>query len=307
MKVIHRLQEFLRTPQPVILTIGNFDGMHLGHQKVIQALKEVAKLQHAQTAVLTFENHPSTVLNPQNVVSQLCTLDHKLCLLEQAKIDWVVLLPFTLEFANQTAEIFLRKLHAHIPFIHLILGHDAFLGKDRKGDQTTLKAIANQLEFSLLYLPEYRIEATKISSSTIRQLIVKGKLPEASQLLGRPYSFYGRVKSGQGKGRRLGFPTANFDVTGMCLPPYGVYAVKLWRQGIYFPAIANLGVAPTMREGSVPILEVHLLDATLDNLPNTFCEVVFHSFIRPEQKFPSIEHLKAQISRDVIQARHYLA
>ncbi|CCB86904.1 MULTISPECIES: bifunctional riboflavin kinase/FAD synthetase [Parachlamydia] len=306
MKVIHHLHEFPSTNHPIVLTIGNFDGMHLGHQKVLQALKEFAKLQNAQTAVFTFVNHPSTVLNSAKSTCQLCTLDHKLFLLEQAKIDWVILLPFTLEFAGQTAEIFLEKLQASIPFSHLILGHDAFLGKDRKGDRSTLNQIAKEHAFELTYLPEYSIDTKKISSSAIRQLIADGKLSEASQLLGRSYSFYGMVKPGQRKGRHLGFPTANFDVTGMCLPPYGVYAVKLWHQGICFPAVANLGIAPTIREENNPVLEVHLLDAQENDLYDSFCEVVFHSFIRPEQKFSSIEHLKAQISQDVLQARQCL-
>lgn len=307
MKIIHRFSEFPDSKKSVVLTIGNFDGMHLGHQAVLEALQTCAKQQHAETVVLTFANHPSTILQPETPARLLCSLPHKLELLEKARIDWLVLLAFTKDFANQTAEAFLENLKTQIAFTHLILGYDAVLGKDRKGDPASLQLLARKLNFAITYLPAYCVDDMKISSSRIRHLIAQGDLTAIEKLLGRKYSFLGKMQTGNGQGKQLGFPTANFDVKDMCLPPYGVYAVKVIQQGMVFNGIANLGVAPTIRIEKQPILEVHLLDSQIIPAPDALWEVIFHSYIRPEQKFVSVEDLKAQISKDIQQASHLLA
>lgn len=303
MKIIQHLSEFPKKGKPIVLTVGNFDGMHLGHQAVISALKEFAQEMDLETAVLTFSNPPSSVLSPQQPILQICSLPHKIHLFEQAKINWLILLPFTAEFANQTAEHFLKQLRESIFFTHLILGNDAVMGKDRKGDPESIRALGKMLHFTTTYLPLYCKGELKVSSSSIRNLIIHGKFEDAEQLLGRKYSIYGKVQTGLGKGKHLGFPTANFDVKGMCLPPYGVYAVKLLNRGKIYPGVANLGVSPTIRSGSEPILEVHLFDASVDDFYGTYCEVIFLSFLRPEKKFSTIEDLKKQINQDIQKAK----
>lgn len=280
--------------------------MHLGHQAVLSALKACAKQQHAETAVLTFENHPTTVLKPQKPTGLLCTLMHKIELFDKKDIDWLILLSFTKDFANQTAEAFLAELKAQIGFTHLILGDDAVLGKDRKGDPASVQELAKKLNFTITYLPAFCADEMKISSSRLRHLIAQGDFAEIEKLLGRKYSFLGKVQSGKGKGKQLGFPTANFDVKDMILPPYGVYAVKVLLQGKTYNGVANLGLAPTIRNEPQPILEVHLLLPLSNPIHDGLWEVIFHAYIRPEQQFASIEVLKEQILKDIQQANNLL-
>lgn len=293
------------SPKPVVLTIGNFDGVHLGHLAVLKRVREVAQHAHCPCVAFTFENHPSTVLRPNQPVSLLCTPAHKLRLLEQAQVDRVISAKFTTEFAQHTAQEFLTQMQVDVPFSHLILGHDALLGKDRKGNRQQVEAITKALHVSVEYLDPFQIEGITVSSSYIRTLIQQGNFTRAAQFLGRPFSIYAPVISGGAKGKAIGFPTANIEVTGLCLPPLGVYAVRLIYQNKSLDAVANLGMAPTVRHDNKPLLEIHILDQSLD-LYGQFVEVVFFQYIRSEQKFPSLQHLQAQIQHDVTSARHIL-
>lgn len=290
---------------PSILTIGNFDGMHKGHLTVLQETKTLARSKNCPLTVLTFENHPSEVLRPAQQISLICTPIHKLKLLEAAGTDTLILLPFTKELSQHTAEVFLNLVHISLPFTHLVLGHDATLGKDRQGDRQQILVTAATLGFAVKYLDPFTINGTVVSSSLIRRLIQQGQLDQVTELLGRKYSIYGPVIRGASKGKGIGFPTANLDVSQLCLPPFGVYAVQLIHQGKTHHAIANLGVAPTIRNDQKPILEVHLLGIELD-LYGQIIEVFFHNFIRPEIQFSSIEMLKKQIADDILKARYIL-
>lgn len=292
----------IKAAKPVVLSIGNFDGMHLGHKAVLEAAKKVAEEKNEKLAVITFSNHPSEVLRPHDKTALICTPEQRIRLLEQSGVDFLLLLQFTKEFSEQSPEAFLNKIYATIPFSDLVLGHDATLGKNREGDKDRVITHMKQHGVNVHYVEPLQIEGVVVSSSKIRKLIQSGELTAAEKLLGRKYSIYASVVKGKGVGSPLGYPTANIAVEGLCLPPLGVYAVKLFYEGKSFQGVANLGVAPTVRKDSTPILEVHLYDDQLD-LYGKMIEVQFYSFLRAEQRFPNLDALKQQISRDVEQAK----
>ncbi len=247
----------------------------------MQRLKFLSK----KPTVFTFSNHPSEVLC---AISKplLSTVEHKMGLLQKFGVETIIE-PFTEEFSKQTSEEFLSKFD----FSHLVLGHDAAFGYNREGQREELQRLSKQMGFSLEYIDPVNYQNRAISSSYIREVIQKGDLLTASQLLGRSYSIQGRVIRGAGRG--FIYPTANIDVSGLCLPPLGVYSVQLNDE----IGIANLGVAPTFGERN-KLLEVHLLDFD-GNLYEQIVEVVFLRFIRPERKFPSREALANQIKEDI--------
>jgi riboflavin kinase/FMN adenylyltransferase len=291
---------------PCALTIGNFDGVHTGHQTLLKKTVQLGQQEAQKPAVFSFSNHPSTILKPGQPVLSLCTLEHKLRLLEAAGIEQLFLIPFTKELSCLSAEQFLRNLHAGIHFSNLILGYDAQLGKDRQGDRIAVETLSRQIGFQVFYLPEHAIDGEPVSSTRIRRHIQKGELDKASKLLGRPYSIYARVKKGAGRGKALGIHTANLSVEGLCLPPLGVYAVQLVHNGCSYPAVANLGIAPTFGTNKAPLLEVHVWDQELE-LYGELVEVLFHTYLRPEKQFETPEQLKAQIQQDIFQAQILLA
>lgn len=305
MNTIHRIEEFrplkidspLESHRSIALTIGNFDGFHLGHQKLLSKLME--KAEHS--VVLTFTSHPNTVLQ-NRPVSYLTSLPHRLTLLENFGIDTVIALPFTQEFSEQSPEAFLTFLKSYIPFSHLILGYDAVIGHQRSGHPALLQTLSEKLDFSLEYLEPVNFNGNVVSSRQIRNLIQEGDFKTAELYLGRPYSIYSAVIQGAGKGGRIGFRTANLSVEHLSLPPIGVYAVKVCIENQSYLGVANLGYAPTLHQDRPPVLEVHILDYdnTLTHVP---LEVIFLKHLRGEKKFPSIEALKTQIQKDIYQTR----
>lgn len=298
MSIIENLEDFKHYRQPLVLTIGNFDGMHRGHCAVLKRARELAEAEGGQVIVLTFSNHPSEILRPDQPIPLLCTLPHKLLLLEKFGAETIVLLQFSRYLAQHSARSFVERVRQHIPFSHLVLGHDATLGRDRQGDRVTMENLGMEWGFNVHYLEEYRYEGKPVSSTTIRELLKQGDLDQVEVLIERPYSIYGTVTSGLGLGKEMGYPTANIEVTGLCLPPYGVYAVHVDDNGKKIRGIANLGIAPTVREDSRPILEVHLFDESSDFTGKNL-EVLFKKFLRPEIKFQNLEELRQQIERDI--------
>ena len=263
------------------LTIGNFDGVHAGHKRIIDRLKELSK----KPSVFTFSNHPYEVLQgaPKQLLSHP---DHKIALLQNLGVETIVE-PFTEAFSKLTPEEFLRRFE----FDHLVLGHDAAFGHNRSGRSAELERLGQKMGFSVEYMDPVRFKDRAISSSYIREVIQKGDLVTALPLLGRPYSIQGKVI--KGAGRKLGFPTANIDVSGLCLPPKGVYQVRVDDH----MGLANLGTAPTF-EKTESQLEVHLFDFEGD-LYDKLLDVIFLKFIRPERRFDSKEALIEQIKRDI--------
>lgn len=302
MLIIERLEDFSHPHYPLVLTIGNFDGMHRGHCAVLKHAQALAG-EEGQCIVLTFRNHPSEVLRPEQPTLLLCTLPHKLRLLQQMDVNKTILLPFTRYLAQHSAASFIEHVRQFIPFSHLVLGHDATLGRDRQGDRSTMKKLGMEWGFHVHYLEEYRYEGKPVSSTRIRETLQQGDLIQVEELLNRPYSIYAPVSPGGGKGKHLGFPTANLDVQGLCLPPLGVYAVEVRHDSRLIQGIANLGLAPTIRQDNKPVLEVHLFEESKNWLDH-YLEIIFKGFIRPEQKFHSMDELREQIQKDIELVKH---
>lgn len=302
MRVIRNFADYpLETTGPVV-TIGNFDGVHLGHQAIMKRARTLADSNNDNLVIITFENHPSQVLRADRSVELLCSVEHKLSLLESHGADVTVLIAFDKAFSEQDPETFLRQLRESIPFSHLILGSDARFGKGREGTPSRVRELADKLGFAVEYLEKEICGSRPLSSTSIRKCIKEGNFAEAEEMLGRRYTIVSKVVHGDGRGKKLGFPTANINVSGLCLPPFGVYSVDLLTGAKRIPGVANLGYAPTVRDDSSPVLEVHLFDYEND-LYGCEVEVLFKSYIRPEQKFSCLEDLQAQISRDISTAK----
>jgi riboflavin kinase/FMN adenylyltransferase len=225
----------------------------------------------------------------------------------------VALIPFTQEIAQKDALTFLKEIHDCLPFESLVLGHDARLGRGREGTPEQILKIASTLSFKVEYLSAVLLDGQIVSSSRIRKYVTQGELDKAAALLNRPLSYRAVVAHGPMLGRKLGYPTANLPVEGLCLPPYGIYAVTLKIEnrllpGVdrLLPGVANLGVAPTLQERKAPLLEVHLIDHQED-LYDVEVEVALHQFLRSEQRFASFEALQHQIALDIEKARLVLA
>lgn len=305
MQVVTSLDSPLLIAQPAALTVGTFDGIHLGHQALLKSIRDLCKAKQLISAVITFKNHPSCILRPNHPCHLLTTPEHKLKLFESQGVDLVFLLEFTQKFADQCTDSFLDRVNQVLPFRSLILGYDAKLGKDRQGDEALISALAIKRHFSVDYLKPHLMGGKPVSSSTIRKCIQEDNFALASKLLGRPYSIYKKVLFGRGKGKKMGFPTANFDVEQLVIPSFGVYAVKFKVENRSYSGIANLGFAPTLRSDHKPLLEVHVFD-TQENFYDKFAEVVFVEFIRPERQFENADLLKTQIAKDIISAKKIL-
>lgn len=296
---VDTLNQISTSSQPCVLTIGNFDGVHLGHQAILQQLTDLATRLGVPAVALTFRNHPADILRADRPVSLLCSPTDRYRLLQSHGVSHVVSLPFSKAIAELPAERFLMQLRQHLPFSHLVLGHDATLGKGREGTPDVIRALAHKYDFQVHYVHAYHDHNQIISSSLIRAAIQAGRLDDAARWLGREVALSGHVVPGRGAGRTIGFPTLNVDVGGLCLPPYGVYRVTLRSDHCQrsFSGIANLGVAPTIRLGGPPVLEVHITEGFTVPIQG-WVHVTLGRFIRPEQKFASIDALKAQITLD---------
>ena len=289
MKTIYQLEDLDITDEPLSLTIGNFDGLHLGHRAIFSKLRK-------KKVVLTFANHPSEVL--ENKKQQLIsTHEHKLQLLRNENVDISVILPFTDSFAKQSPEEFLVNIRKKIAFSNLVLGSDAVFGFNRGGNKECISTLSKRFNFGVDYIEPVLSGDFKISSRTIRDHIKNGEFEAASALLGRPYSIMNIVEKGHQAGRILGMRTANISVEGLCLPPLGVYKVKTKLDGKTYLGLANLGTAPTIHKDRSTLLEVHILGYEGD-LYGCSLDVVFLKFLRPERKFNSTEDLVKQIQSD---------
>lgn len=298
MTIIHNPTSPLGLSQKLALSIGTFDGVHLGHQALLQRLIQVSQERKIPSAIVTYDNHPYQVLHPEEPFPLICTPNHKIELLNNYPIDYIILFTFNHTFANQTAEHFLQHMQSISPFSYLNMGYDGRLGKNRSGDKEHLQTLSKSFHFTLEYMPPFSIKDEVVSSTAIREYIKQGTLEKASNLLGRPYSISGHVVSGRRLGRTIGFPTANLLIHNTITPPAGVWEVAAIWEGHKRRAVANLGYAPTVNENREQLLEVHIPNYEGD-LYGKMLEVVFKRYIRPEMKFASIDALKEQLKKDV--------
>src|ERR1043165_1924502 len=315
MKVIRAATELLSAGRKVCVAIGFFDGVHLGHQQIIRQTITDARQHEALALVITFDCHPNTVVAPDRVPRLIYSLPQKLRAVESLGADTLLLIHFDQRFSQQTGEDFIRGLARDLRSIQsLCVGANFVFGHKRGGNVSLLKQLGAELKFIVHGLAAVSLDGQPVSSTRIREAILGGDLDTASQMLGRAYSIAGLVVPGDGLGRQLGFPTANLDVTGLALPPNGVYAVHATLpacssplaprpSSVAFRAVLNIGLRPTLHNPAPQLrVEAHLLDFTGD-LYGQELEITFVEKLRDEKRFPSLEDLRAQISRDIVDAQ----
>lgn len=304
MQVIHGLSGIPESLSFSAVAIGNFDGIHKGHQALLAEAVRGAKSRQLIPAVLTFYPHPVEVLNPQKKLEQLTTTSEKLSLMESLGIEFVCVAPFDEVLRELSPEEFFQAyLVQGLKAKAVFVGYNFCFGKNRRGDINLLRKLCDTNKISLTVLEPVSL-GERVSSSLIREKISKGGVEEANQLLGRPYSISGLVKPGDGRGKQLGFPTANLHCAAeKILPKNGVYVTRVRWQRQTFRAITNVGVRPTFHSETAPkLVEVHILDLNA-KLYDEFLELEFLSFVRDEMKFNSVEELKAQIQKDILTSR----
>ncbi|MCJ8296152.1 MAG: bifunctional riboflavin kinase/FAD synthetase [Colwellia sp.] len=289
-----------------VLTIGNFDGVHLGHQQVIKALVNKANALNCVAAVLVFEPLPQELFSPENAPARLCRLRDKYNLLAKLGVQRLICVNFTAKFASQSAEYFIENLLVNkLGIKHLIVGDDFHFGKNRTGNFSMLCQAGKKFGFDVSDTASYKMADCRISSTAIRQALEQDDLATVKQMLGREYSIIGRVFHGDKRGRQLGFPTANVLLKRRVSPLNGVFAVLVNTNSGQFKGVANIGARPTVN-GIRQQLEVHIFDFD-ENLYGQCIEVIVKKKLRPVIKFDSLEALTAQIHQDSEQAKQVLA
>lgn len=308
MQIVDRTDQLQHHLRPVSVTLGMFDGVHLGHQRLIQLALDDARDHDGLAVAVTFDRHPNLVLAPDRAPPALQTLEHRLDQLAKLGLDATVVIPFDQTFSRLAPAAFVHGLVRDLGrVVSICVGHGFTFGHRRTGNVALLEQLGQTLGYRTRVLPPVTIQGTVIRSTRIRQLVANGSFAEAGALLGRTYSIAARVVPGDRLGRQLGFPTANLDVAGLVLPPAGVYAARIVLGSGLQPAVLNLGHRPTLAQATPTLrFEVHLLDYEGD-LYGRVLEVMFHERLRPEQRFPSIDALRHQIHTDILHARSVLA
>lgn len=302
MQVIRNIEK-IDYPNPVI-TIGNFDGVHMGHQKIFDFVKRKAKEIKGTSVVITFNPHPIKVLYKEHPLKLITTNEDKIKLIEKCGIDITICIPFTLEFAQIEAEDFIKNILVekfHVKWI--VVGYDYRFGKARKGDKELLKKLSEKYGFTVTVLKAYRKKGKILSSTAVRNALFEGNIKEANQFLGRAYHIDGEVIKGMGRGSSiLGYPTANFVPKQEIVPKIGVYAVKVTTPDLKtYRGVANIGKNPTFGDIDMSY-EVHILNFR-ENLLGKTLRIHFIDRIRDEKKFNSPEELKGNIAKDIEEAK----
>ncbi len=310
MQVLSAVSELSRIRAPIVLAIGVFDGVHLGHQSVLNRAIAEAALIGGVAVPLTFDPHPARILNPDHAPLLLTAPEHKIHLLSTMGFGHALVLPFNSSVAATDASDFVTSLVLSSHRLAAIcVGRRWSFGKGRKGNIELLKSLGGLHGFNAIGIEEVTQNDEPVSSTRVRQAIASGDFARAETLLGRPYTVLGNVVEGRRLGRTLGFPTANLRVFNEQLPPSGVYAVRARRlsAGSDLTGVANLGVRPTLTEITTsPTLEVHLIDFQEDCYGESL-EVKFVSLLRQEARFPDLESLRTQIKLDTAHAIRVLA
>lgn len=307
-KIIRGLYNLPDPAQGCVATIGNFDGVHLGHQAVLTQLAMKADMLNLPAVVITFEPQPYEYFVPEKAPARLSRFREKVEALRAYSIQKLCVLRFNRQLAEMRAETFIQKLLVEgLNVRYLVVGDDFRFGKDRQGDFALLQKVGKQHGFQVVNMHTFAIEDMRVSSTRIREALQDGDLVVAEKLLGRPYRMSGRVAHGDKRGRRMGYPTANIHLHRAKVPLNGVYAVQLY--GIDeepVNGVANIGVRPTISGSDKALLEVHLFDFERE-IYGEHVQVFFLKKLRDEQKFADLDQLIAQIHIDSAQAKNYFA
>lgn len=306
MQIVYSLTPGI-TDQPVVLTMGKYDGVHLGHQQLIRTTVERARELGMRSVVLTWEPHPNAVIRPDQPLRLITLLDEKIARIADLGPDLLIIAPFTSETKATSAEAYMAQIHAAVPLRELWVGEGFAMGRERTGDVPSLMAIGRDLGFAVGAVSEVRNSTTRVSASLVRERLDAGDVTGAQALLGRSFALRGTVVEGDKRGRTIGFPTANMQIDPLqIVPADGVYACRAFLAdgSAYLPAVTNIGVRPTF-DGLRRTVEAHLLDWSGD-LYGQVVRLTFEQRLRGEQKFASIDDLVAQIRRDADAARTLL-
>ncbi len=307
MKIYREVDEIKEPFQNACVTIGNFDGVHLGHQRLFDVVEQRAYHSHGTSVAITFNPHPLQILRPGGI-KLISTCEQKIELIGLSGIDVLLIIPFTRDFAATSAVEFVDEiLLKRIGVKHLFIGYDYAFGKGRTGDIPFLKRQGEEKGFSVTVIEAYHEDNILISSTKVRELVAAGNMSETRKLLGRCYQLRGEVQRGKQRGgKEIGFPTANLHVDEEDLiPKYGVYACQVISDGKCYGGVINIGFNPTFSENKL-IAEVHIFDFNQDIYGKPI-KVNLLQFLREERKFSGIEELSAQIARDVVCAKEILS
>jgi riboflavin kinase/FMN adenylyltransferase len=297
----------LAEAERLVLAIGDFDGVHIGHRRVIGRAVEVAAAHRLPACVMTFNPHPREVLGHSGYSRYLAPIGDKLRLFESLCVDYTFVVTFDLAFARVSPEKFVEEMLVPLGVHTVVVGFDFTFGHKGKGTVETLRRLAEG-RMNVEVVPPYLSEGEKVSSTLIREHLHLGELGPIRKYLGRYYAVQGKVVQGDRRGRQIGFPTANLEVTApYVIPRNGVYAVRAYVDQVGYDGVMNIGTRPTfLPDEAQPSLEVHLLDFSGDLYGRTM-RVEFVHFLRPEARFPNVDMLVEQIRRDIEEARHLLS
>lgn len=306
MRIIEDILAADNPAQGPVITIGSFDGVHMGHQRILGEVLRVARELQTHAAVLTMRPHPRELFCPDHPPNLLTTEKKKFELFNKLGVDVAYVLPFTRAVARMTPEAFASEvLRGKCRVRHVVVGHDFNFGSHGAGDYESMVQLGRELGFDVTQVPPLVIGGERVSSTAIRERLLQGDLRKAETFLGRKYSVVGEVVAGRGIGIRLGFPTANIKPYHTAVPAQGVYAAQVLLEGMLHPAAVNIGIAPTIAHEDA-VIEAHIIDFDGD-VRGREIEIFFYERLRPEKKFASREELVAAIHADVEGIRRYFA
>jgi len=304
MQLIRNIKKLKNIKSPLV-TLGNFDGVHLGHQRVLKAVKKRAEKLKLPSVVYTFVPHPLKVVAPHMSPPLLTTLEEKMGLIKSFGIDYSILAQFTKEFAAQHPREFAKNiLVGQLRVKEVVVGHDYAFGKGKEGTIGYLKDLGREFDFRVRVIPAYKKKGIIVSSSRVREYIQAGRVEDAAGFLGRPYAVSGRIVRGRNIGRGLGFPTANLEISSELVPKNGVYAVRIGLGRNIYNGVANIGFAPTFGKNKFA-LEVHIMDFNR-RIYGKELKVEFIKRLRDEKTFKNAGSLAFQIKRDIDMAKRAL-
>lgn len=299
MYIYHNIDEFVRLKNAVV-TIGTFDGVHIGHRKIISGIRELADSSGGETVLLTFFPHPRMILHPEDESLKLInTINEKAELMEKLGINHLIITPFSRDFSNQTAESYIRDVLVNkIGTKKIVIGYDHRFGKDRQGGLDDLQRLGPVCGFDVIEIPEQDINEVAVSSTRIRSALLQGNIDLANTFLGYPFFITGTVIRGDQIGRQIGYPTANINIQERykLIPGDGIFAVKVKIADEYYKGMAYIGTRPTLN-GMTRNIEVNIFDFDQD-IYNQQLRMDFYHFVREDIKFNSLDELKEQLAKD---------